>query len=263
MTKQGEKKTYTAVAQTFQLNYLGTKGALRHYQMNIKDRFFLNERYNIIQKLSKAQNIGLKVATINDKLECATNDQFKFIEIANTPTIRNAWQNVRTDLLEMHPDLNKMVENFDQQLKDENIQQLYQNDNFLNFFFADIFQQELPQNKELETKKTIANAVEQIAIPIIEKRKVNVPEDDNETIITMSLSAEMDTEHPNFPIKALTAFLGTLPATPGSQQALKLNYSGIYHIDSEQGTITQGSLNCTFSIGKLYEKTMIINYSIE
>jgi len=262
MTKQGEKKTYTAVAQAFQLIYAGTQGALRHYRMHVKDRFYLNERYNIIQNLSKAQNIGLKVAAINDNLECTTNAQFKFMKIVNAPTIRSTWQNVRTDLLETHPDLNKMAENFDQQLKDENIQRLYQNDNFLNFFFANIFQQNTTEAPVSETKKIISDAVERIAIPIVEKRTIDIS-NDSETSITLNLSAEMDTEHIKFPINELTTFLGKLPATPGSQQALKLEYLGIYNIDIEKGIITQGSLNCTFSIGKLYEKTMIINFSIE
>lgn len=258
MTKQGEKKTYTAVAQTFQLNYLGTQGEFRHYQMNVKDRFYLNERYNIIQKLNKAQNIGLTIAKINDRLEFATDSHFKFIKIANPQTIRDTWQTIRPQILDMHPDLNTMAQNFDQQLKDENIQQLYQNDNFFNFFFANIFQQKIEQGVETETEKIVADAVERIAIPIIEKRKISTPHDEQ---ITILLDAEMDTEHSKFPLKELTAFLGKLPATPGSQQALRLQYSGVYQVDADQGIVTQGSLTYTFSIGKFYEKTTIINFN--
>lgn len=261
LTKQGEKKTYTAVVQEFQLLYAGTQGEFRHYQMNIKDRFYLNERYNIIQKLNKAQKLGLTIAKINDHLEFATNPHFKFIKITNPQTIRDTWQTVRPEILEMHPDLNTMAANFDQQLKDENIQRLYQNDNFFNFFFADIFQQKIKKGEELETNKIVADAIERIAIPIIEIRKV-VTSDDPETQITVNLSAEMDADHSKFPLNELTAFLGKLPATPGSQQALRLKYSGVYQVDTDKGIITQGSLNYTFSIGEFYEKTTIINYTV-
>jgi len=261
LTKQGEKKTYTAVVQEFQLLYAGTQGEFRHYQMNIKDRFYLNERYNIIQKLNKAQKLGLTIAKINDHLEFATNPHFKFIKITNPQTIRDTWQTVRPEILEMHPDLNTMAANFDQQLKDENIQRLYQNDNFFNFFFADIFQQKIKKGEELETNKIVADAIERIAIPIIEIRKV-VTSDDPETQITVNLSAEMDADHSKFPLNELTAFLGKLPATPGSQQALRLKYSGVYQVDTDKGIITQGSLNYTFSIDEFYEKTTIINYTV-
>ena len=262
LTKQGEKKTYTAVVQEFQLLYAGTQGEFRYYQMNIKDRFYLNERYNIIQKLNKAQKLGLTIAKINDRLEFATNLHFKFIKITNPQTIRDTWQTVRPEILEMHPDLNTMAANFDQQLKDENIQQLYENDNFFNFFFADIFQQKIKEGEELETNKIVSDAVERIAIPIIEKRKIAVSDENDEAVITVNLSAEMDIEHPKFLLQELTTFLGKLPATPGSQQALRLKYSGVYQVDSDKGIIMQGSLNYTFSIGEFYEKTTIINYTV-
>jgi len=257
MTKQGEKKTYTAVAQKFELLYTGAQGTLRYYQMKIKDRFYLNERYNIIQDLSKAENIGLKVAKINDRLVFATTPQFKFIKIANPQTIRDTWQTVRADLLEMHPDLNKMAQNFDQQLKDENIQQLYQNDNFFNFFFANIFQQKTAQGIETETNKIVSDAIERIAIPIIEKRTINTAD------TTVALVAEMDAEHPDFPMEKLTNFLGSLSALPGSQHSLKLDYSGIYKVNLALGIIERGSLTYTFYIGDLYEKTVIINFNLE
>jgi len=258
MVKQGEKKTYTAVVQEFELNYLGIlKDSLRHYEMKTKARFFLNERYNIIKKLNKAQNIGLKVAAINDQLEFAINSQFKFIEIANPQTIRDTWYAVSEELLMEHLDLDKMVERFDQQLKDENIQQLYKNDNFFNFFFANIFQQQTEDGEMTPAKRMLTNAVEHIAIPIIEKRKINTAD------TSVTLAAEMDTEHPNFPMEELTAFLGSLPATPGSQHSLKLDYSGMYKVDFKLGLIEQGSLTYTFRIGDLYERTMIINFNLE
>lgn len=258
MVKQGEKKTYTAVVQEFDLCHLGIQAEqLRHYQMKTKARFFLNDRYNIIKKLDKAQNIGLKVASINDLLEFAVSPQFKCIKIANPQTIRDAWQRVSEELLEEHPDLNKMVENFNQQLQDENIQQIYGKDNFFNFFFANIFQQKTEDGEMTPAKRMLAEAVEHIAIPIIEKRKIN-PAD-----TSVVLTAEMDTEHPNFPMQELTTFLGSLPAEPGSQQSLKLDYSGMYKVDPKLGLIAQGSLTYTFSIGDLYEKTMIINFNLD
>ena len=40
---------------------------------------------------------------------------------------------------EKHPDLLQMTKDFDWQLKEENIQQIYLEDNFYNFLFSNIF----------------------------------------------------------------------------------------------------------------------------
>lgn len=260
---QGKRTIYSAIVQDFSLTYNGdTAEGFLNYKWNVQKRFFLNERYNIIKDLNKAQKIALTVASINDNLNLQVSKDFSLIKVTNTSEVRNKWEIIKKDLLKEFPDLLKMTEDFEWQLQEENIQSIFLNDNFFNCFFPNLFQIELEEKNPSIRNYTLSDAVGKLNLPIIEERviaKRNLAL--NEVFITKK--AKLDTSNKKFPMAKLNAFLGSLPTNAGEQHPLKFSYDGTYKINTKQGLITEGTLMHQLDIKDLYQKTTTITFNLQ
>ncbi|PID68918.1 MAG: hypothetical protein CR968_00445 [Flavobacteriia bacterium] len=260
---QDGKQVFNAIANEFDLMYLGQDPeGLLNYKIQNKRRLLLNKKFSVIRKLNKAQNIALEAAKVNDLLECKVTKNFKLVKVVNTNAIREQWQHIKASLLTQYPDLEAMANDFDWQLQDEHIQRVYLEDNFYNFFFSNIFFREFIAKQPVEEHKVISNAVGNISIPVVEYKRIS-KQDRAFTEVEVQAHAEIDTEHENFPLAKLNAFLGKLPTTTGSKHHLEFIYNGTYNITPTNGLVTQGKLEYTFAIGALYSKTTRITFNLE
>ncbi|PKV50753.1 hypothetical protein ATE84_2819 [Aquimarina sp. MAR_2010_214] len=260
---QGKQNTYNATGLEFDLTYYGkdAEGFLR-YRIKVSNRFLLTKKFSIIKKLNKAQQIALRVAVINDVLEMQVNKNFKLIKVTNASEIRAKWQVIRNDLLDDFPDLHKMVDDFNWQLREENIQQLFIEDNFYTFFFSDLFYHEYKGKEPILAQKTITNALKTINIPIIEQKKIS-KHNISFTEVTITTNAEIDTEHPKLSLAKLNVFLGQLPTKIGDQHELHFDYKGTYKTKPDLGLVTQGKLNYIFEVKDLYKKETTLTFNLE
>ncbi|WP_108868967.1 hypothetical protein [Aquimarina aquimarini] len=260
---QNKVKSYNRTGIEFDLTYSGVdEGGLFIYKIEIRKRFLLNKKQKMIKRLTKAQQIALRVATINDVLEVRVNKNFKLIKVVNTEQIREKWQAIKNDFLEEFPDMETMVDNFDWQLEEENIQQLFVEDNFYSFFFSDLFYHGFKGKEPIHDKKTIANALSTIDIPIIAQKKIR-----NKNIaftdVTIVTGAEIDTEHPKFSLAQLNAFLGQLSVIKGDRHELHFDYKGVYKTKPDHGLVTQGKLKYAFEVENLYKKETTITFNLK
>lgn len=260
---QGRKTIFSAVGMEFNFTYYGMndQGGLQ-YRIEVLKRFLLNERNNIIKKLSKAQTIALAVAAINDVLEIETTKNFQFVSVTNTEEVRKQWQLIKSDLLQEYPDLASMAADFDWQLQEENIQQLFLEDNFFSFFFSNIFYQEFEGNTPIPEHKTLSNALGSITVPIIAQKRI-ARQDILFEDVTIATSAEMDTAHKTFPLEKMNVFLGQLPIAAGEQHDLDFSYAGIYKVKPKQGLVIEGVLTYSTEVKDLYKKTTTINFNMQ
>jgi len=261
--EQGENKSYNAVGIEFDLTFYGMdQEGLLTYRIQVNKRFLLNEKISIIRNPNKAQRIALKVAGINDVLECKLDKSFKLNKIVNTQEIRQKWKEVKIDLLEEYPDLLKMTSDFDWQLQEDNIQQVFLEDNFYQFFFSNVFYREFENKRAIEQPKVIANALGTINIPIIEQKKIT-KQDIGFTEVTITSEAEMYIEHKKFPLAKLNGFIGKLPTKPGHKHTLDFDYKGTYIVKPEFGLVTKGTLEYSFEVKDLYKKATTITFNLE
>ncbi|PZW41574.1 hypothetical protein LX95_01255 [Mesonia algae] len=261
--RKGKKIIATKMAWEFRLEFFGldNEGELQ-YTLTTQRRFFLNERNSLIKKLNKAQTIALQVASINDELRIVVSKNYKLLEVKNTQQIRDKWEAVKTELLDSYPDLKEMAADFDWQLQESEIQNVFLNDNFYNFLFANIFYREFEGNSAIKDKKILANGLGNIDVPIQEEKKIT-KQDITFSEVTIELSGELDTEAKNFPLAKMNAFLGSLSTEPGSQHNLDFEYHGSYELRPEVGLIINGQLSYTTSIGDLYRKETTITFKLE
>jgi hypothetical protein len=263
VVEQGENKSYSAVTVVFDLTFYGMdQQGLLNYRVEVKKRFLLNEKFNIIRNPDKAQRMALKVAAINDVLELKVDKSFKLNKIVNTQEIRQKWKEVKIDLLEEHPDLHTTASDLDWQLQENNIQQVFLEDNFYQFFFSNIFYQEFNNKTMIQQLKTVSNALGTISIPIIEQKKIT-KQDIEFSKVTIMANAKMDTDHKNFPLYKLNTFLGKLPAQPNKNLALDFDYNTIYSVLPQIGLVKKGSLEYYFEVKDLYKKTTTITFNLE
>ncbi|WP_378175741.1 hypothetical protein [Aquimarina sp. SS2-1] len=261
--EQGKNKSHSGVAIEFDLTFYGLdQDGFLNFRMEVQKRFLLNEKLTIIRKADKAQNIALKVASINDILEFKADKSFKLNKVLNTKEIRQKWRDVKIDLLEEYPDLLKMASDFDWQLQDDNIQQVFLQDNFYQFFFSNIFYQEFENKKPIQQSKVVSNALGTINIPIIEKKKIT-KQDIGFTKVVITSDAEMDIDHQLFPLAKLNGFLGKLPTNPGDKHTLDFEYKGSYKAKPQYGLVTKGKLNYSFEVKDLYKKATTITFNLE
>ncbi|WP_340199077.1 hypothetical protein [Ascidiimonas sp. W6] len=260
---QGKKKYYNAIGLEFDLTFYGlNEDGLLKYTLNTTKRFLLNEKFNIIKKHSKAQQIALKAASINNTLAILVNKNFKLISITNTEEIRSKWQEVKSDLLKEFPDLSKMVEDLDWQLQEDHIQQVFLEDNFFSFLFADVFNQDFLGKEVLVKEKSISNALDTISIPIKEQRNIT-KQDMFFSKATISMNGDMHTKDENFPLAKLNIFLGKLPTEPNSQHSLKFKYAGTYQVKPQEGLVTEGHLEYSFDVKDVYTKNSRITFNLQ
>ncbi len=257
--RSNDKTTMTKLAMYFSLTQLGAKNGKLNYLLEVEKRFFLDDINFIVKKTTKAQQLALKVATLNDKLVFEVSPNFKLITIVNTEEILKKWKKIKQDIQAEFVDIDEMITNFDWQLRN-NMQHFFINDNFYNFFFANIFYKEFENDKPISENKSIANAIGTIDIPIIEQKSIikrNIVFSD----ITIQTNAELAIENKNFPLEKLNVFLGNLAET-GTQLDLDFSYKGSYNVLPPKGLITSGTLTYSFIIGDVYKKITNINFNL-
>lgn len=254
---------YSCMAMLFSLQYLGltTQGELQ-YRFIVNKRLFLDEKNRPIFKPSKAQKLALAVASINDDLIFEVTKNYKLIGVKNINEIRGKWKTIRSSLLLSFPDLEDLCNSFDIQLAEGNIQSLFKNDNFYNFFFANIFYHKFDENSFSVAKKIISNGLENISLPIIENRQIT-KQDRYFQNITIATEGQLDVENKTFPLNELNQFLSILPVELGSKHNLDFIYQSSYQISPRIGLITEGKLDYEFEIKDFYKKNTTINFKLE
>ena len=260
---KGKKVEHSAVVLFFTLQFLGNteEGNLK-YKSSVQRRLFLDNKKGPVFKPSKAQKLALSVAKINDELILEVSKNYKFIGIINVEEVQKKWRKLKGVLQESFTDLQTVIGDFDWQMQTENIQKIYRNDVFYNFFFSNFFYQEFNTEKSLEHKKILNNGIHNLDIPIIEKKTIT-QQDLLFQNITISTSAELDTQNELFPLEKMNVFLGSLLGTKGSKHSLDFKYDGFYKVKPRIGLITEGHLVYTFRIKDVYTKTTTINFNLE
>ncbi|MBU2976055.1 hypothetical protein [Zobellia sp. B3R18] len=260
---KGKKVEHSTVVMFFTLQFLGTteEGNLR-YKSSIQRRFFLDDKNRAIFKPSKAQKLALNVAKLNDELILEISKNYKLIGIINVEEVQKKWRKLKGVLQESFTNLQTIIGDFDWQMKTENIQKIYRNDNFYNFFFSNFFYQEFNTEKSLEHKKILSNGIHNLDVPILEQKTIT-QQDLLFQNITISTSAELDTIDKLFPLEKMNVFLGDLLVTKGSKHSLNFNYDGFYKVKPRIGLITEGHLTYSFSIKDIYTKSTTINFNLE
>lgn len=260
---KGKKTFFTKMGWEFSLEFFGMDGnGNLKYTINTQRRFFLNDRNTIVKKLNKAQTIALKAAKINDGLRLLVSKNYKLLQVENTQQIREKWEAVKTGLLEIYTDLKTMAADFDWQMQESEIQNVFLTDNFYNFLFADIFYRDFEGDTPLENQKILANALGNINLPIKEKKKIT-KQDIIFSEVKIDLTAELDTQAATFPLAKMNAFLGNLPTEPGSRHNLDFHYHGSYELRPKIGLIISGQLNYRTKIEGLYTKETTITFKLE
>ena len=257
------KVQHSCVALLFGMQYLGLndQGNLS-FNIIVNNRLFLDEKSRPVFKPSKAQQIALTVAKINDDIIFEVDKQYKIVGVLNSKEIQLRWQKIKTNLLQMYSDLNDLCADFDWQLQTENINQLFARDNFFNFFFANLFYQDFNKEQLPPISKTIANGFDTLDIPIIEERSIS-KQDVLFQNITISTKAKLDIENKKFPLEKMNISLGNIVPNIGANHDLEFNYKGAYTLKPRIGLITSGTLNYTFTITDTYQKTTTINFNLE
>jgi len=262
-TKEKDKESYTCVALVFSVRLIKVnKDDTLEYHFKVNKRLFLDKKNRPVFKLSKAQKIALSVAKINDDLIMNVSKDYDFIGIKNTKKVITHWKKIKANLLEAFPDLNIVIADFDWQMKEENIQNVFKNDNFYSFFFSKFFHQEFPTEGGLERKKLIANGINNLDVPIIEERNIT-KKDRLFQNITIATKAKLDFKNDRFPKEKMNVFLGYLAGKKGVKNDLKFTYNGDYKVRPRLGIINKGQLKYTFEIPELYQKTTAINFNLE
>lgn len=258
-----DKTTFNNIAEEFTITFIKTVGDLYVFRKQVQKRFFLNEINFVLKKLNKVQELALKTASINDNLEFHVNKHFQIVKVTNTNEIREKWGTLKLEVLEKHPDLKKMTEEFDEQLKEKYIQKMYLEDNFLTLLFSNLFHKEMNENKPIEENKLIANAMGEIDIPIIEKKVITKNRRLFSKSINIKTSAELDEENKKFPLAKLNNFIGELNTEIGTEHKLNFDYKGNYKVLPEMGLVSEAELVYTFEVESLYKKTSAFNFKLE
>ncbi|WP_289040008.1 hypothetical protein [uncultured Zobellia sp.] len=256
-------RQHSCMAMLFSFQYLGPTphGELR-YRFIVNKRLFLDEKERPVFKPSKTQKLALAVANINNNLLFEVTKNFELVGVKNTEEIRSRWKTIRTSLLLSYPDLKDLCNDFDKQLSEENIQSLFKNDNFYNFFFANIFYRKLDNDSFSVAKKIVSNGLGNISVPIIESRQIT-KQDRYFQNITIATEGRLDVENKTFPLNELNQFLGELPVELGSKHGLDFVYQSNYQVSPRIGLITQGKLDYVFEVKNLYKKNTTINFKLE
>lgn len=259
--KKGKTSSKVAVVLHFDITFYGKddEGFLKYSLVN-KKRFLLNEKGAIVRKPNKAQKIALLVGGVNDVLDLKVDKTYGLVAVTNTEEIRKKWSAIKSDLLDEFPDLEEMAEDFSWQLQEEHIQQVFQEDHFLNFFFSGIFSQKYEADKAVVREKIIPNALGTIPMPISERLTLNKPKAFN-SITTCKLAADLDTQHEKFSMPKLNYFIGKFSQSKGEQHGLSFTYKGVYTLDIDKGRVFNGTLNYVFTVGNVYKNETTITFN--
>lgn len=260
---QGNKRNKTTIALGFNLTYLGMESQnTLSYRLKVDFRYFLNDKLSAIKKLNKAQKIAASVSSINNTLDFKLSKNFKILEVTNTDEIRIKWKKVKSEILLKHPDLEDIAKDFDWQLQENNIQQIYLDDNFYSFLFSNIFYQEFEKDKPIIEEKIISNGLGNLNIPILEEKKI-IKKDIAFTNVTIGTKAKINGKHKKFPLAKLNAFIGDLQTVKGEKYNLDFNYKGQYNVVPQLGLVAHANLEYVFNIKDIYKKTTVITFNLE
>ncbi len=260
--RQG-KVSVNRLVEKFTLKYMkGDKGD-QLFVREVSDRFYVNANNFIVKKLNRAQQLSLKVASINDRLEIRVDKHLQIIKIVNLKEIQEEWEKVRSHILMSFEDIKEMVEDFDWQMKSENIQNAFLRDNFLHHLFPGVVRKGFVKGEEIKHNKTISNAISDIDIPIVEERHLLTPKKLFEKTISIGVQAAMDSLHSKFPLDKINVFVGKISPLDIDELKLDMVYSGGYTVDEMTSQIVLGELEYSFTIGKLYQKTVKYNFKMK
>ena len=257
--RSDDKTTTTKLAMYFSLIFLGSQNGKLNYLLEVDKRFFLDDINFIVKKTTKAQQLASKVATLNDRLIFEVSPNFKLLSIVNTEEILKKWKKIKQEIQAEFVDLDDLINDFDWQLQN-NIQQPFVNDNFYNFFFANIFYKEFENDKPILENKSITNAIGNLDMPIVEQKEI-IKKNIVFSAITIQTEAKLAIGNKKFPLEKLNVFLGDL-AEKNTELDLNFSYNGSYKVIPPKGLITNGELTYSFEIGDVYKKTTNINFNL-
>ncbi len=258
LVQKGQAAIETRIVTKYRLSYRRqSANGGRVYLLETTERFFLTPTGRRIGTPNGVQKLALLVASVNDNLELELSKTYGLEKLINTHTIREKWQAVKAIIVEQHTDLKTMAEDFTFQLQEEHIQKAYRNDNFLNVFFAPIFNTAIDG---ITRPINIANALGRLSMPINVQTKLKAKRKLFSTKDTLELKGTIATEAINR--AKLNHFLGQLPTQEGEIHNLEFNYKGHYKLDTELETIEEGHVDYTFSIGELYNNTTVLTFNL-
>jgi len=260
---QHNKTTFNNIAEEFVLTFIRKEDEDIVYRKEVKKRFFLNEINFVIKKLNRVQELALKLASINDKLDFLVNKHFQIIKVVNTDEIRKKWEILKMDVLNEYPDFKTLTDDFDEQLKEKNIQQVFLEDNFLNLLFSNLFHKEFNDKNTIVEPKLLENGIGELSIPIIEERKLTKSKRLFSSTVKINTSAIIDEKNKKFPLAKMNVFIAQLGTEEGSQHELNFDYKGTYNIDVDLGLVSEAALVYTFEIEGVYKKTNTFNFRLE
>lgn len=261
--QMGNKRSYNAIGLQFYLEYKGiNEMGLHIYKMCTTERHFINERYNIIKKLSKAQQIAKLAASINDNLQFLVTPHFEITQVTNTDEIRKKWQEVRAGINQDYPGLETETADFDWQIKEENIQKLFKKDNFLNAFFHGLYNLKFIEKDPLHFEATIMNGIGAIDIPI-KKETWLAKQDLFFKKATIRNKAQLDTDNNAFPLSKLNGFFGNIPEAIGKKHQLSFKYLADYQTKPQEQLITEGVVEYSFEVTDIYKKETKITFNLD
>ncbi|MGS2760950.1 hypothetical protein [Sinomicrobium sp. M5D2P9] len=253
--KKGKTAFFSKIKIPFSLQCEGpiSTKAIR-FRLKHVPRIVVDRNGFPVKKLSKARQIALEVASINDELVFDIDHSFKISRVVNTEQVREKWLGIKPRLVEIYPDIKKeWIPDFEWQLQKENIQDLYKKDTFYSFVFSGIFNTELSPYSAVEEPGWLNNAVGAISFPLIVDKQLK---DFYRILDTgrLEFSGKPDSGHPEFPLQKLNVFIGNLTPEAGSEHELRFKYDGHYHLKPKSGWIDSGALEIDIGIGDLYSK---------
>ncbi|MBC9795270.1 hypothetical protein [Sinomicrobium weinanense] len=253
--KKGETAFFSKIKMPFSLRCEGAVSTKAiQFRLTHLQRVMVDEKGFPLKKLSKARQIALKVATINDELVFEVSSSFEILRVVNTSQVREKWEEMKPRLVGTYPDIKKeWLPDFEWQLREENIQDLYKKDTFYAFLFAGIFNTGLSPYKAVKEPGWLNNAVGSVSLPLTVHKKLK---DFYRILDTgrLEFSGKPDSEHPKFPLQKLNVFTGNLTPETGSEHKLSFKYNGYYNLKPKSGRIDGGALKIDIAIGDLYRK---------
>ncbi|OAB78234.1 hypothetical protein [Cochleicola gelatinilyticus] len=248
------KGSFNGMGLKFSLRLLQKKeNGTMHIEVKTHKRILLSKKKAPIKKFSKAQQIALQVAAINDHLIFEVSKNYGIQRLVNTKRVQESWGEIRTELRSEYPDIEEMISDFDWQLQNKYIQHIFLEDNFFNFLFPKLFNHDFKGKQPILIEKAISNGIHTHTIPILAKHTLK-KFDTGFTQVTVGTKGELQTEHPKFPLAKLNTFIGSLGIPKGAHCDLNFNYAGSYELDGLKHYITKGQLRFSFEIKEHYLK---------
>ncbi|MGS2761624.1 hypothetical protein [Sinomicrobium sp. M5D2P9] len=251
--KKGEHSFFSGIKTAYSLEckgYFNTE--MLRYRLKCEKQTPVDSRGFPVKKVSKAMQIALQLASVNNDLTFQVSPGLKILRLENTAEVREKWNRIKPDLEKRYPDLKEYIADYEWQLKEDNIQRCYTEDTFYRFLFPDIFDKAHSEYFTTNREFVLHDAVEGLSLPVLWQGKLK---DFYRILDTGKLEfrGKLQTDHPKFPGKKLNLLVGSL-ADEGSQHALSFDYSGHYDLKPKSGRIEGGEVKTLVTIGDIYRK---------